>query len=88
MAMQLKIVSREKGLHPSEEVVSIETKDGRQELVVDPAIVSDDSLPVGWPVGREDGYLLVELPRQTMSGGWRVWVNETSLVERKIRATA
>ena len=78
--MRLKVRQLGEGLHPSETFVSVETKDGPEELIIDPRSVMNDSLSIGWPVGREDPYLLVELPRPTARGFKRVWVSRDQLI--------
>lgn len=62
------------GLHPSEVVVAINTRTGREELSIDGSSLQGSTLDIGWPVGQEDGYYLVELPAETFRGYWRVWV--------------
>lgn len=86
--MRLKVEQLGPGLHPSEVVVGVPTKDGIEEIMLDKRSVSNSTIPVGWPVGRQGKHLLVELPRQTVSGSWRVWVDLDSLIEEqeKVRA--
>ena len=87
--MRLKVARIEEGLHPSELVVSVQTKEGPVSLVLDPATVSSDgTVNIGWPVGKEDEFYLVELPRETFQGSARVWVAEKELrrSEEKKRA--
>jgi hypothetical protein len=73
------------GQHPSEAVVSVNTADGTQEeLIVDkrslePSSEGRDSLRVGYPLKSEQGQFLIELPRETMRGSWRVWVKPDEL---------
>ena len=86
--MMLRIESSAAGLHPSEAVIAVHTKDGFEEIIVDRKLISAGRIPVGWPVGRDGKYLLVELPRQTMGGSWRVWVSEDSLEVEQERARA
>jgi hypothetical protein len=78
--MRLKVTQLGEGLHPSETFVSVETKDGPEELIVDPHSLKNSTLPVGWPVGRQDPYLLVELPSPTARGYMRVWVRRDELI--------
>ena len=78
--MRLKVKRLGEGLHPSELFVSVETRDGPQDLIVDPSSISKNSLTVGWPVAKEDGYLLVELPTPTSLGAQRVWVSKDELI--------
>ncbi|MDR3497082.1 MAG: hypothetical protein P4L82_20995 [Ancalomicrobiaceae bacterium] len=79
--MRLTIAGATAGMHPSEQLVTITTRDGREELFVDGSQIEQDSIPVGFPVGRSNGHVLVELPRETMRGNWRVWVDLKQLTE-------
>jgi hypothetical protein len=36
---------------------------------------------VGWPVSKQGDLALVELPRETHTGAWRVWVRRDELLE-------
>jgi hypothetical protein len=74
--MRVKIEEVGAGQHPSEKIVKIETTDGPEQLVVDQRSIQDQSLDVGYPVGNHNGHLLVELPRETFRGAWRVWVDK------------
>jgi hypothetical protein len=69
------------GMHPSEQIVEIETKDSKEEVIVDKSLVKEDSIAVGL-LSVANGHRLVELPRETMRGLWRVWVSEKKLVNR------
>lgn len=86
--MHLKVQRLGEGLHPSEMVVTVATKDGPEELVVDPHSLQGDSLEIGYPVGRDGELLLVELPRQTARGAWRVWVQQGELTSERVREPA
>jgi hypothetical protein len=80
--MRLKVENIGSGLHPSEVVVGVRTTSGIQELYIDKdSLYPDNTLSVGWPVGQDkDGkILLVELPAETASGSWRVWVDRSDL---------
>jgi hypothetical protein len=83
--MRLKVTPLGEGLHPSEMFVSVETRDGRQDLAVNPIAIqsSTSSVAVGWPVAREGVYRLVELPTQTSLGARRVWVDKNELITEK-----
>jgi hypothetical protein len=78
--MLLKIKRLGEGLHPSETFVSIETKSGSEQVAVDTKALRNGTLPIGWPVGKDDGYFLVELPRPTANGARRVWVKKEQVV--------
>lgn len=78
--MRLRVARVEEGLHPSELVVSVQTKDGPVSLVIDPSsVLPDNTVSVGWPVGRDQDFYLVELPRETFQGTSRVWVRGNEL---------
>ena len=75
--MRIKITTIGDGQHPSESVVMLETADGeREELIVDKRSIDSDTLKIGYPIRRDGDRLLVELPRETLRGSWRVWVNQ------------
>jgi hypothetical protein len=87
--MLLKIKNLGEGLHPSETFVSVETRNGPEELAVDAQSLRNGTLPIGWPVGKAGDFLLVELPRPTVRGTRRVWVRKEELIpEKTARKTA
>lgn len=78
--MRVKVKEVGKGLHPSEVVIAIETTEGPERLVVDRRSVKNGTLDVGYPIERRDDTFLVELPRETTTGSWRVWVPRDRVV--------
>jgi len=87
--MLLKIKNLGEGLHPSENFVLIETRDGPEQVAVDSKSLRNGTLPIGWPVGKSAGFFLVELPKPTVRGARRVWVRKDDLVpEKTARKTA
>jgi hypothetical protein len=68
-----------KGLIPSEKTVFIQRADGVSEEVT----VSSKSLSGGMleasEIGRDKNKVLIELPRESASGRWRVWVKDSSI---------
>ena len=89
--MRLKVEKISEGLHPSEVVVSVNGKDGPISLVLDPSVIfEDDTVNVGWPVATDGKFFLIELPRETMNGSWRIWVPQGELrgEEERKRAMA
>lgn len=87
--MLLKITRVGEGLHPSETLISIETKNGPEQVAVDTKSLRNGTLPIGWPVGKSAGFMLVELPRPTVRGARRVWVRKEELVpDKTARKTA
>jgi hypothetical protein len=81
--MRLKVTEIGKGIHPSEAVVSVKTGEAQERLVVSRRSIQNDTISVGWPLHEEKGLVLVELPRETQSGAWRVWVPADQLVEEE-----
>lgn len=82
--MRIRVERLGEGLHPSEVVVGVRTANGRVEsVVVDRDLVTDDTLEVGYPVGQRNGSWLVELPRETMTGAWRVWLSPNQTIEEQ-----
>jgi hypothetical protein len=78
--MRVRIEEVGAGQHPSERIVEVATVEGPEQLVVDQRSIKDRSLDVGFPVGQENGHLLVELPRETFRGQWRVWIDKGIVV--------
>jgi hypothetical protein len=86
--MRLKVEKISEGLHPSETIVSIRTVSGAQRVVVSTRSIDNSSIPVGWPLGTMDQTTLVELPRETEAGAWRVRVPSDQLIEIEERMRA
>lgn len=79
--MRLKTHEIGRGLHPSEVVIEIRTVTGPERLAVDRKSLQNGTIFVGWrPVAEKRGQWLIELPRETMSGTWRVWVKHSEIV--------
>lgn len=81
--MRLKVENIAQGLHPSEAVVVVKTSTGSERIVVSARSIDQESIPVGWPLGTSEKMTLVELPRETESGAWRIWVPTDRLFENK-----
>lgn len=80
--MRLTVTQEHVGLHPASRVVRIDTVDGPERLTVWPRpgeAVAD--IEIGYPVGARDDALLVELPDETHTGAWRVWVPRELVME-------
>jgi hypothetical protein len=86
--VRVKVKRVREGLHPNEVVVAFDTADGEQEtLVVDKRSLHRDTIRVGYPVGRQaPNRLLVELPRETLQGRWRVWVSSDAVIKDEAAA--
>jgi hypothetical protein len=84
---RLKVRQIREGLHPNEVVVAFDTADGgEQTMVVDRRSLRNDSVRVGYPIGREANRLLIELPRESLQGRWRVWVLDTAVENDEVAA--
>lgn len=69
----------EDGLMPAEKVVRVENIDGEiEEVSVPTSNISDDRL-VASEIGRRDDRVLVELPRESASGRWRIWMKASEV---------
>lgn len=67
------------GLMPAEKIARIQTADGRiEDVSVSAQSISGDKL-LASEIGRQEGKVLVELPRESASGRWRIWVKESSI---------
>jgi hypothetical protein len=77
MRLRCDILGHGPGL--SETIVEIKTTDGRVEVVVDDSFVHDGALLIRRVVERRKDKALVELPQESTTGRWRVWVNESAL---------
>ena len=79
---RIKVREVRTGLHPSEVVVEVRTASGDVEkVVVDRRSIQNGSLAIGYPVAQKDDQFLVELPRESVRGAWRVWVSRETLAE-------
>ena len=66
--------SIEPGLIPSERVARIATADGRiEEVHVSDLLIEGDTIAVAM-IGARGDVVLVELPQESASGKWRIWV--------------
>jgi hypothetical protein len=68
------------GFTPNEKIARIKGADGRtEEVVVSVQSITGNRL-VASEIGRDDkGKVLIELPRESTSGRWRMWVNASSI---------
>jgi hypothetical protein len=80
---QIKVDEVRKGQHPSEVVVAVKTADGSSErVIVDRRSIRDGMLEIGYPVGYDRDRLLIELPRESVRGVWRVWVPRDAVTQK------
>jgi hypothetical protein len=78
--MRVRVEKVGEGVRPHEIIVSIETLEGPQELMLDERSLQDNSVEIGFPIAQHDKLRLIELPAETAAGTWRVWVQESSLM--------
>ena len=69
------------GFVSSEKIVRIRTVGGRQEEVAVSASQVKNSELEAPIVGKEGETFLIELPRESSSGRWRLWVNKDQVIE-------
>jgi hypothetical protein len=81
--MRLKVEPTGKGLHTSEVVVTVKTSTGVERLVVSERAIDNSQIDIGWPIRSKGDLYLVELPSETQSGAWRVWVNRDQVSDRQ-----
>ena len=79
--MRLKCSVLFDGMNPSEKLISINTNDGKKQVIVNDSFIDDDTIEVGYPVGYRNGFILVQLPQESIDGTWRVYVDQMDLVE-------
>jgi len=86
--VKVKVKEVGSALHPSEIVVAVKTVSGTENLVIDRRSLKNDSIAIGHPIREEDNSYLIELPRESQSGSWRVWVKADQLdfSEERLRA--
>ena len=69
------------GPGPNEQIVMITSTGGREEVVAPKVDVVGGALRTSAILGERNNEVLVELPRETSSGSWRVWVGRDQLVD-------
>jgi hypothetical protein len=68
------------GLMPNERIAQIETADGKSEVVaVSHRNIENNNKLMAFEIERSHGRVLVELPRESASGRWRIWVKESAI---------
>ena len=70
------------GPGPDEKIIAIQTANGhREEVPVTEAMIIKGAIDVGYPIVRELEKVLVELPRESFSGNWRIWVPVAAVLD-------
>jgi hypothetical protein len=76
--MHLRTAEQVAGPLPSERVATIRTTRGSEELIVHASQIGLQGIEVGL-IAQSGQEALVELPRETLSGHWRVWVPKSGV---------
>jgi hypothetical protein len=77
------------GPGPSEAVVSIVTVDGpSEEVALSSRHFQNGTINVGAPLNAQKGQYLIELPRESASGRWRIWIPESEVVSDRMLQSA
>ena len=79
--MRIKCQRLMDGPGPSEAIVSVHTTQGEEEVVVYTGLLTNGYLDVGPRLSSQPDRVLVELPRESASGRWRVWIPASEVVE-------
>ena len=80
--MRLQITRISEGPGPGEVVVGVTTMTGAMEqVIVHVTGMMDDTIDVGYPLASSEDQKLIELPRESVSGKWRLWVPQSAMVE-------
>ena len=80
--MRLHVRKLSEGPGPGEVVVEITTSSGSTEQVIvhSDDILEGDTIEVGYPIHLSDDKSLVELPSESISGRWRIWVPSSVVI--------
>jgi len=78
--VKLNASSIENGLMPAERIARVQDASGAtEEITVSPGNVKDNRLVVH-VIGVQGDRILVELPRESASGRWRIWVDRANAI--------
>lgn len=79
MATRVRVTPIMDGPGPDETIVSISKKGGgEEELILPKTMIKNNYIEVGM-VGETGDRVLIELPQESTSGSWRVWVDRGTL---------
>jgi hypothetical protein len=78
--MRVKCKQVQKNIGPSETLIEIETIKGRpEEVIVHNSSLTDDLVEV-YRIAQDGPSVLVELPRESVVGNWRIWIPQQAVV--------
>jgi hypothetical protein len=84
--MRVKVEIVGKGQHPNEAVARIVTLRGSEDILIDERSIQGGTIDVGFPISHKGNALLIELPSETASGSWRVWVDRSQTPDYNLEA--
>jgi hypothetical protein len=78
--MFVRCESVDRGPGPSDKYVTVKTNSGDiEEVIVHTSFVRDKMMEIAPVSSRNGSAVLIELPSETVSGSWRIWVPKDSL---------
>ena len=78
--MRLRVNKVSDGPGPGEVLVEVETSTGREQVVIHNSTIEGDTIDIGYPIHQREDSTLIELPRESARGEWRLWVPEASVI--------
>ncbi len=85
--MLIKVTIIRDGHGPSEKLIGVRTSGGEvEQVIVSKRILKGSTIEVGLGLAYEDGRILIELPRESTSGKWRVWIPESGIASESLQA--
>ena len=80
MATRVRVRKVMDGPGPDEEIIAIAKKGGgEEEVILSKDLVQGDGVEVD-RVGSTKDSVLIELPQESSSGSWRIWVDPGALL--------
>lgn len=78
--MLVKITILADGHGPSEKVIGVKTASGKiEQVMISGRTIKSSAIEVGLHLAHQDGNYLIELPRESTSGRWRIWIPESEV---------
>ena len=71
---------------PNGVIVELMTVTGPHRLVIDDRQVERDSVPIGYPLRRDNELVWIALPRPTLNSSYRVWVRAEDVLPNRALA--
>jgi hypothetical protein len=85
--MRVKVEEVGLGLHPNQVLVEIQTVNGPETVALNRhSLMRNNAIEVGHPISKHGQYRLIELPAETSSGAWRVWIDQNIVCDGELEA--